>query len=297
MKKIWSTAFGLAIVAAGTAWVLSAPKQIDASAFDGVTGVASAGEAVFWAAGCASCHMVTGGDPLILAGGQSFSTQFGTFHAPNISPDPAHGIGGWTLPQFARAIQKGVTPQGAHYFPALPYGAYAKMAAQDVADLKAFMDTLPPDATPDVPHEVGFPFNIRRSLGLWKLLFLNDTYVIEGNLSAQQTRGRYIAESLAHCGECHTPRNILGGLDRSKWLAGAKTADGKGTVPNITPAALTWSDGELMEYFTSGFTPEFDSVGGHMVHVVENMAKLPKTDRAALIAYLRLVPPVETAKP
>jgi mono/diheme cytochrome c family protein len=117
---------------------------------------------------------------------------------------------------------------------------------------------------------------------------LNDTYVIDGDLTDAQARGRYIAETLAHCGECHTPRNALGGLDRSKWLAGAPTADGKGKVPGI--AGIRWSDGELMTYFTTGFTPEFDVVGGHMAHVVENMAKLAESDRAALIAYLRLVP-------
>lgn len=290
MKRILTWMAGLGVLAAGAAWVLSAPRAFDDSVIAGLAGDAVRGEAVFWAAGCASCHAAADGDDLVLAGGQAFATQFGTFHAPNISPDPAHGIGGWTLPEFARAIQAGVSPDGAHYFPALPYGAYAKMTAQDVADLKAYMDALPADATPSLPHDIGFPFNIRRSLGLWKLLFLNDTYVIDGDLTDVKARGRYIAETLAHCGECHTPRNALGGLDRSKWLAGAPTADGKGKVPNI--AGIPWSDGELMTYFTTGFTPEFDVVGGHMAHVVENMAKLPESDRAALIAYLRLVPAV-----
>ncbi len=277
-----------AVLGAGAAWVLSAPKDIDLAKFSGVFGNAAAGEAVYWAAGCASCHMAVGGDSLVLAGGQRFDTQFGTFFAPNISPDLVNGIGGWTLPEFARAIQKGVSKDGAHYFPALPYSAYAKMAPQDVADLKAFMDQLPPDATPSQPHEIAFPFNIRRTLGLWKLLFADESYVITGDLSPQAQRGRYIAETLAHCGECHTPRNVLGGLDRSKWLAGAPNPDGKGRSPKI--AGITWSDVELMTYFTTGFTPDYDSVGGHMAHVVDNMTKLPESDRAALIAYLRAVP-------
>lgn len=292
MRKFLAAGAVLAALGAGAAWMLSAPRAFDARVFDGIIANAAAGEAVFWAAGCASCHMVEGGDALVLAGGQAFATQFGTFHAPNVSSDPTHGIGGWSLPEFARAIQTGVSPNGAHYFPALPYSAYAKMTPQDVADLKAFMDGLPPDATPSKAHDIGFPFNIRRSLGLWKLLFADDSYVMAGTLPPDLERGRYIVEALAHCGECHTPRNALGGLDRSKWLAGAPTADGKGRVPNITPAALTWSDGELRTYFTSGFTPEFDVVGGHMAHVVENMAKLPQTDRDAVIAYLRAVPAV-----
>jgi len=278
------------VLAAGAAWFISAPRDFDTAAFAGLTGDHMAGEQVFWASGCASCHMTEGGDPMVLAGGRAFSTQFGTFHAPNISPDPVTGIGGWTLEIFARAIQQGVSPEGAHYFPALPYTAYAKMAPQDVANLKAYMDLLPANATASLPHEIAFPFNIRRSLGLWKAMFADDSYVIAGDLTAAQQRGRYIAESLAHCGECHTPRNVLGGLDRSKWLAGAPTADGKSRVPNI--AGIDWSDGDLMTYFTTGFTPEYDSVGGHMARVVENMGKLPESDREALIAYLRLVPPV-----
>ncbi len=290
MKKLLIGLGLVGVLAAGAAWQISAPKPFDDSAFAGLEGKSQAGEMVFWAAGCASCHMAEGGDPLVLSGGQAFVTAFGTFHAPNISPDPVAGIGGWTLPEFARAIQQGVSPEGTHYFPALPYTAYAKMTPQDVADLKAYMDWLPADATPSLPHEISFPFNIRRSLGLWKAMFADDSYVITGDLTAPQERGRYIAESLAHCGECHTPRIVLGGLVRSKWLAGAATADGKGKVPNI--AGITWSDSELMTYFTTGFTPDFDSVGGHMAHVVDNLAKLPDTDRAALIAYLRLVPAV-----
>ncbi len=288
MKKIVLGLGVLGLIGAGLVWRISAPQDFDASAFAGLKGNSKAGEAVFWAAGCASCHMVEGGDPLVLAGGQAFETQFGTFHAPNISPDPIVGIGGWSLEEFARAIQQGVSPEGAHYYPALPYVAYAKMTPQDVADLKDYMNWLPAVATPSLPHDIAFPFNIRRSLGLWKWLFANDSYVISGDLTAPQQRGRYIAESLAHCGECHTPRNILGGLDRSKWLEGAPTADGKGKVPAI--AGIEWSDGELLSYFTTGFTPEFDSVGGHMAHVVDNLAKLPESDRAALVAYLRLVP-------
>jgi mono/diheme cytochrome c family protein len=259
-------------------------------AFDGITADKAAGETVFWAAGCASCHMGAAQDPMVLAGGMAFETQFGTFHAPNISSDDTYGIGGWSVSEFARAIQQGVSPDGAHYYPALPYSAYAKMTPQDVVDLKAFMDSLPADATPNVPHDVGFPFNIRRALGLWKVMFADDTYHMQGDLPANVQRGRYIVEALAHCAECHTPRNALGGLDASKWMQGAISADGKSRVPAITPAKLGWSAGEIVQYLTTGFTPEYDSVGGHMVHVVENMAKLTEEDRAAVAAYLLALP-------
>ncbi|PTX53144.1 mono/diheme cytochrome c family protein [Gemmobacter caeni] len=286
----------LALLAAGTGWWLTAPKPLPDSTFAGVTGDATHGEQVFTAAGCASCHMAPGAEgeaQRVLSGGQRFASPFGTFLAPNISPDPTHGIGGWTLAQFGNAVMRGVSPEGEHYYPAFPYSAFNKMTVQDLADLKAFMDALPPDATPSLPHEVGFPFNIRRSLGGWKLLFLRDDWVIDGTLSEPETRGRYIAEALAHCGECHTPRNLLGGLERGRWLAGAPNPSGQGTIPNITPAKLGWSEDEIVEYLTSGFTPEFDSVGGHMAHVVENMSRLPESDRQAVAAYLKKVPASE----
>lgn len=277
----------------GGAWVLSAPTDVNHSDFDGLVGNAEAGEQVFWATGCASCHAMDDANPLVLAGGQGFPSAFGTFYASNISTDPVQGIGGWTLPEFARAIQKGVGREGEHLYPALPYNAYNKLTPQDVADLKAFMDRLPASDVASTPHDVGFPFNIRRTLGLWKLMFVSDQYVITGDLTPAQTRGRYIAEAMAHCGECHTPRNPLGGLDYGAWLSGAPSPDGKGNIPNITPAALTWASADVVAYLTTGFTPEYDSVGGHMAHVVENMAKLPESDRAAIADYLTLVPAVK----
>ena len=106
-------------------------------------------------------------------------------------------------------------------------------------------------------------------------------------------RGRYLAEALGHCAECHTPRNALGGLDRGRWMGGAPNPSGKGTIPNLTPAALKWSAPDIAYYLETGFTPDFDSVGSHMVAVVENFAKLPPEDRAAVAAYLKALPPVE----
>lgn len=291
--RVFTGLLGLAVVGAIGAWVLSAPRPLPEGATAGLQGDATRGEAVFHAAGCASCHMApgaTGAAQLVLAGGQTFPSAFGTFIAPNISPSEA-GIGGWTLAQFANAVQRGVSPEGSHYYPAFPYAAYARMELQDLADLKAFIDTLPASDAPSLPHDLGFPFNIRRSLGLWKLLFLPKDWVVAGDLTPQETRGRYLAEALAHCGECHTPRNLLGGLDTGRWLAGGPNPSGQGSIPNITPAKLTWSEEEIMAYLTTGFTPEFDSVGGHMAHVVENFARLPESEAAAVAAYLKRVPP------
>ena len=295
MRRIFRLLFILALLGGGTFWLLTRPSTLPADTFAGLTGDATRGEPVFWAAGCASCHMAegaTGDAQLVLSGGKKFPSDFGTFTAPNISPDPTQGIGGWDLPMFANAVMRGVSPDGQHLYPVLPYAAYNKMALQDVADLKSFMDTLPPSAAPSLPHDIRFPFTLRRGLGLWKLLFVNNDWVIPGDLPAPAARGRYIAEALAHCGECHTPRNPIGGLQRGAWLSGAPDPSGKGTIPNITPGKLGWTEAEIAEYLTTGFTPDFDSVGGLMAHVVENMARLPETDRQAVAAYLKQVPAI-----
>jgi mono/diheme cytochrome c family protein len=295
MRRLLISAATLTVIGGAAFWVITTPNPLPAVATAGLMGDAMAGKDIFWTAGCASCHMApnaTSNAELILAGGQKFPSNFGTFIAPNISPDPIHGIGGWSLETFANAVTRGVSPTGQHYYPAFPYTSYNKMKLQDVANLKSFMDTLPPSTTPSQPHDIGFPFNIRRNLGGWKFLFVTDEWTIPTPLTPQEERGRYLAESLAHCAECHTPRNALGGLDRAKWMAGAPDPSAKGRVPNITPGALDWSADDITAYLTTGFTPEYDSAGGHMVHVVQNMARLPLDDVQAISSYLKRVPAI-----
>jgi mono/diheme cytochrome c family protein len=282
-----------AVIGALGLWFLSRPRGLAEADVAGLTGDAMRGELVFHAAGCASCHMApeaTGAAQMVLAGGQRFPSDFGTFVAPNISPDPTHGIGGWSLLDLANALTRGVSPEGEHYYPALPYASYAKMRLEDVADLHVYLQTLPADATPSETHELAFPFSRRETVGLWKILYLNEDWGLPGNLTPTADRGRYIAEALAHCAECHTPRTALGGLDVSRWMQGAPNPSGQGRIPDITSATLGWSAGEIVQYLTTGFTPEFDSVGGHMAHVVDNMARLPEADRQAVAEYLLAVP-------
>ncbi|MFN4153430.1 MAG: c-type cytochrome [Paracoccaceae bacterium] len=296
MPRLFFLVLAAALLGGGVFWAVTRPSLMSPDHFAGLSGDAARGEAVFHATGCASCHMApgaTGSAKLVLAGGQAFPSDFGTFIAPNISPDPQHGIGGWSLADFANALQRGVSPSGAHYYPALPYWSYARMQAQDVVDLYAFVLALPADATPSQPHQIGFPFSLRRLVGGWKFLNFDAGFVVQGELSEAEARGRYIAEAMAHCGECHTPRNAIGGLDTSRWFAGAPNPSGQGRIPNITPAKLDWSEGEIVQYLTSGFTPDYDSAGGHMVPVIENLALLPESDRAAVAAYLKKVPAVE----
>jgi mono/diheme cytochrome c family protein len=288
-------------------WLLTAPARLDAGQIDtlasaGASADAGRGERMFNAGGCASCHAAAGakGDArLQLGGGAPLVTAFGTFHAPNISPDPVHGIGGWSLEDFANAMQRGVDPQGRHLYPAFPYGSYRRMKPGDVADLYAYLRTLPPVARDAPDNFLAFPFNIRRGIGLWKLAFLHDerpVVALPAMASDAARDGQYLVEGPGHCGECHTPRLLrgAGGLDAARWLAGAPAAEGQGRVPNITPAKTgigSWSAGEIADYLATGFTPDYDSVGGSMVEVQGNMARLTPADRAAIAAYLKAIPP------
>ncbi len=284
-------ALGIAVLAAiGVAggWALSAPEKPEPAELP--PGDAVAGERVFWAAGCASCHAApqASGDAMLeLAGGVELESEFGTFVAPNISTDPNHGIGGWSVSDFANAVRRGVSPDGRHYYPAFPYTSYSRMSDGDVADLFAFMQTLPAVGTDAAAHRVSFPFSVRRGVGLWKRLYLNDEpQVALAGAREEVVRGQYLVEALGHCGECHTPRVMTGGLETDRWLGGR---------PNITPGGdiADWSEEDIAAYLETGFTPDFDSAGGRMAAVVRNMARLPAEDREAIAAYLKAVPAVD----
>ena len=291
-------------LAAAAFFLLTQPRRLPATAIAAQAGDPVRGQRIFWAGGCASCHAAAGAkgeDRLRLGGGAPLVTPFGSFRAPNISPDTAHGIGGWSLADFANAMQRGVDPEGRHLYPAFPYGSYQRMTKGDVADLYAYLRTLPPVAIPAPGNDLKFPFTLRRGIGLWKRLFLGDAgpvVTLPDSATPAARAGQYLVEGPGHCGECHTPRGMggLGALDRTHWLAGAASPEGKGKNPNITPAKTgigNWSQAEIAEYLATGFTPDYDSVGGAMVEVQANMAKLTEPDRAAIAAYLKAVPGVE----
>ncbi len=296
MRRSLTAGLALVLIAGAAGLWLTRPVKSDPELFAGLTGEASRGERIFWAGGCASCHAApdaSGEARLVLSGGERLTTDFGTFVVPNISPDPDHGIGGWSVADLDSALRHGTSPEGSHYYPSFPYTSYAHAEPQDVADLKAFLDTLPPSNRADEPHDLAFPFNQRIILGGWKLLAGGPSWIVEGDLAPEEERGRYLVEGLGHCGECHTPRNGLGLRDKSRWLAGGPNPEGRGTIPNITPAKLDWSEGDIAEYLSSGFTPDYDSAGGQMADVVRNTSQLPDEDRRAIAAYLKRVPAVE----
>jgi len=294
MRRRHAALLGAATLLAMAAWMLTAPQPLPADAVAKGPGNAAAGARIFNAGGCASCHAAKGAkglDRLNLGGGAALDTPFGRFQPPNISPGP-DGIGGWSLADFDNAMRRGVAPDGRHYYPAFPYASYARMTAADVANLFAYLKSLPTVAGRAPDSQVTFPYNIRRGIGLWKRLYLNDKPVVTLPASAppEARAGQYLVEGPGHCGECHTPRDRLGGSDHARWLAGGPDAEGKGRVPALTPDRLRWSAGEIADYLKTGFTPDYDSVGGTMVEVQANMASLPDADRAAIAAYLKALP-------
>ena len=306
MRRLLGAAIVLAAAVAGAGWVLSAPVKLDAATLAELRpGDAARGERIFYAGGCASCHArpkSEGAAALELAGGLELKTDFGTFVAPNISQDVKDGIGAWSVGDLANAMLKGVSPSGENLYPAFPYTSYARMKPSDITDLYAFLKTLPAIAGKAPDHKLAFPFTIRRAVGLWKRLYLSSEPVIAlpADAPADVVAGRYLVEGPGHCGECHTPRSILGGTDKSRWLAGAVAAEGDGIVPNITSGEggiSNWTADDIANYLQTGFTPDFDTVGGAMVEVQRNMAQLQPQDRAAIAAYLKAIPPHSNGYP
>lgn len=298
MRRFLLFLVALGALCAAGGWWISRPVTPSPERFSGLSGDPANGETVFWAGGCASCHAADnaeGDDRLILAGGHRLVSPFGTFVAPNISTDPDHGIGGWSVTDFANAMQAGVSPEGRHYYPAFPYATYVHMSDQDVVDLKAYMDTLPASDRANQPHELGLPFTIRRGIGLWKQMYMKQAWVAAAP-SETLERGRYLVEALGHCAECHTPRDQFGGLDRALWMGGAPNPSGQGRIPNITPASLDWSAEDIAYYLESGFTPDYDSAGGAMASVVKNLSHLSPDDRAAIAAYVKGLAPVASGE-
>jgi mono/diheme cytochrome c family protein len=273
-------AFGLALAAATGA------------ALAQTAGDAKRGEYVANAGGCVGCHTAKAKDAAPFAGGRELKTPFGAFYGPNITPHPQAGIGRWTEADFIRAMREGTGPGGAHYYPAFPFPSYTKITDGDLRDLWAYLRTLPPNPQASRAHDLGFPYNLRFPLAGWKWLYFSPgPFVPDPKASATVNRGAYLVQALGHCGECHTPRNFLGGPQRDRFLAGGKGPEGK-NVPNLTPTGLKkWSDGELKEFLVTGLTPDGDAPAEAMAEVINNTtSKLTPDDLAAMIAYLRTLP-------
>ena len=275
-----------AIIALGAALV-AGPARADEPA------VEQRGELLFHIGGCTNCHTAKNGQ--LLAGGDPIVSPYGTFFAPNITPDPETGIGGWTEAQFVAAMRHGRAPDGSPYYPAFPYTSYTRMTEADLGALKAYLDTVPPVNQASKPHELGFPYNQRWGLNLWQWLFFTpEEFAPDPAKDAAWNEGAYLVLGPGHCGECHTPRNVFGALEWDHAFAGATL--GKEKIPDITPnpdgGLGKWSTGDLATFLKLGMTPDGDFVGSEMAKVVNNgTSKLPEPDLGGIVAYLQSLPP------
>jgi len=261
-------------------------------------GDAKRGEYLAKAGGCVGCHTEEKEGAVPFAGGRALKTPFGTFFGPNITPDKAAGIGNWTEADFLRALRQGDRPDGSNYFPAFPYPSFTKITDSDARDLWAYLRTLSPSATPSKQHDLWFFFGWRWLVSIWKwLYFTPGPFQNIPGVSEVVNRGAYLVQALGHCGECHTPRNFLGGPKSDRTLAGGKGPDGK-NVPNLTPTELKkQGDKDLKDVLTTGLTPDGDVIAESMGEVVKNtISQLTPADLDSIIAYLRTLPPLPSEK-
>jgi mono/diheme cytochrome c family protein len=300
VRKLILLAVLAAVLGLAAFWVLTIPQTVSASALSPHTPNLANGKTLFDIGGCTSCHATPGQkDRTKLGGGLALKSPFGTFYPPNISSDPDDGIGAWTEAQFITAMTKGTSPAGEHLYPAFPYTSYQRISHRDLRDLFAYIKTLPAVQGRAPEDELGFPFNIRRLIGLWKLLFLDgQPFQPDPSQPDDWNRGAYLVNGAGHCAECHSPRNFLGGIIKSERFAGGPNPNGKGWVPNITQKGLAkWTVKDIAYLLETGFTLDGDSVGSTMTEVVRNTALISDDDRAAIATYIKSLPPVEGPTP
>lgn len=256
---------------------------------------------LFQAADCAGCHTDAKGGGAPLAGGRPLATPFGVVFSPNITPDRQTGIGGWSEAEFHRALRQGIGRDDGYLFPVFPYPAFTGMSDQDIGDLYAYLMSRPAVARADKPDALRVPFRWRFLQRFWRLLFFRPGPLQPmAGKGASWNRGRYLAEAVVHCQECHTPRNFLGGLETGRAYSGNRQAPDGMKVPNITGDDETgigkWSADDVAALLKTGQTPDMDFVGSGMAEVVKGTAALSDADRQAIALYIKTIPAIRTAK-
>jgi mono/diheme cytochrome c family protein len=255
------------------------------------------GEYLARAADCVVCHTAPG--DASYAGGLAIPLPFGTLYSTNITPDKDTGIGDYSDRDFLNAVQRGVRRDGTRLYPAMPYPSYTYMTDADALAIKAYLFSLAPVHAADRPDTLEFPFDQRWLMTFWSFLFNEDTrFEPHTTQSAAWNRGAYIAEALAHCGECHTPRNLAFALDNRKKFAGAITAGWHAF--NITSDKGSgiggWSDEQVFAYLSTGHALGRGTAAGPMGEAVdESFSQMAPADIRALGTYLRSVPPIASA--
>ena len=257
------------------------------------------GDYIFHASGGCSCHTDTKNYGEFLAGGRPIKTPFGTFYATNITPDPVTGIGKWSDEDFIRAMTKGLSPEGNHYFPVFPYTSFHNITREDLLALKAYLFSIPAVRQNNLPHDLLLPFGRQAVLMFWKnVVWSPQPFNSNPEKNGSWNRGAYLAQALAHCGECHTPRNLLGGLKSDMHFAGSKEGPEGELAPNITPHKKTgigdWSRVDISYFLETGMKPDGDDTQGLMSEVIEHGYQylLPE-DLDALAEYLISIVPIK----
>lgn len=276
----------------------SAPSVASASALlssaPSVSALVKRGEYLARAGNCIGCHTADKSRPF--AGGVPMGTPFGRLYTPNITPDLDTGIGRWTDADFVRAMQQGIGKRGEHLYPAFPYAEYTRMTERDVLAIRAYLNTLTPIRYTPPRGELSFPFNQRWLMSFWNLFnFREGRFVPDPKQSPQWNRGAYLVEGLAHCEECHTPRNLTLGLKSSDRFAGAVKAGWRALniTPDKTDGIGNWSDEDIVRYLSQGAVPGRAKAAGPMGDVVANSTRyLTPDDLRAIAVYLRSLPPI-----
>ena len=256
------------------------------------------GAYVFQAAGGCSCHTDIENQGAFMAGGRPIATPFGTIYSTNITPDPATGIGAWSDADFIRAMTLGVGPSGEQYFPVFPYTSFTRMTRQDLLDLKAYLFSITPVEQANEAHDLQAPFGWRFGVRVWKWLYFQPGVMQpDPGQSPQWNRGAYLVEALGHCGECHTPRNLMGGLRKGMRHAGAVDGPDGELAPNITPDADTgigsWSPADLVWFLQMGLKPDGDDTQGLMSELIETgYSHLSEADLEAIALYIQSLPAI-----
>jgi mono/diheme cytochrome c family protein len=299
-RKLILAAMIAATVGLGAYAIVTEPQIVPEGALGPHTPNLENGRTMFLAGNCGSCHASPNQeDQTRLGGGLGLKSPFGIFYPPNISPHSQDGIGAWSEAQFVTALVKGTSPDLWHLYPVFPYTSFQRMAFDDARDLFAYIKTLPVVSGVVEENDLPIHYKIRRTIGVWKLLYLDgETFKPDPAKSAQWNRGAYLVNGVAHCAECHSPRNFLGGIKRGQRFGGGPDFEDEGWVPNITQKGIgDWSEKDIATMLETGDLPDGDRVGGAMVKVVRNTAQLSADDRAAIAAYIKSLPPVDGPKP
>jgi mono/diheme cytochrome c family protein len=243
------------------------------------------------AGNCAGCHTADPVKPF--AGGKRIETPFGAIYAPNLTPDRDTGIGGWSNEDFRRALREGVAPNGSRYYPAFPYPYFTKLTRDDIFAIRAYLATLTPFSNKAPPPDLRFPFNFRVVMRVWDSLFFKPgIFEPDQNKSPAWNRGGYLVTGLAHCGACHTPKNMFGADRHGRALSGGQVAGW--FAPRLDGAARSglksWSVDDIVEYLQSGRNARSHADGLMAEVVLNSTSKMSDGDVRAIATYLKELP-------